>query len=47
MEKRYTWEAHLGYSCAAAIGVYTWADGCQCLFSHEDLCVSVCGGVFM
>lgn len=44
-EKRCTWEAHLGYSCVAAIGVYTWADGCQCVFSNADLCVSVCVGV--
>lgn len=43
-----TWEAHLGYSCAAAIADCACGrTGCQCVFSHADTCVSVCGRVFV
>lgn len=47
VEKRCTWEAHLGYSCVAAIGVYLWADGCQCVFTCRSLCVCVWGCIYV
>lgn len=46
--RRYTWEAHLGYSCAAVIAascVGRWVSVCVFCMHVFMLCIRVCGGI--